>query len=482
MPDDAELLRRYARDADEAAFAEFVRRHIDFVYGAALRPAGGDAPLAADVVQLVFCDVARKAAALAAHSVLIGWLHTATRFAVAKAIRGDARRRAREREAWQMNEQTREETPGADWTRLQPVLDAALGELKERDRAAILLRFFENRPLAEVGAKLALSETAARSCVDRALEKLRERLARRGITSTGAALGLALANQVTVAAPAGLANAVASGAVASVAAAGGLGVFGTILTMSKIKMGIAGALLLAGVTVSVIEARANRALRAELRPISGRDEEARSAQLQRENQQLALRVKEAAQNNPEIEELTRVRNRIAALKARPPGVVDEEMRAPRNLGRATPAAAIETFCWALGTGDLDLVASFLTFSEDSPEDRAAFMANFSPAVRERYRTPERLCAAAFFGAGTPNPQPEMQVVSVQERDGPDDVRIKLWWRTPDGKEAGGDNSYRRRADGWAEKPMSLAKPGLVEIVRQRIDANGNFIRPATAKP
>src|ERR1041385_5282487 len=99
MSDDAELLRRYAREADERAFAEFVRRHIDFVYGAALRQAGGDAALAADVVQLVFSDAARKAPALAGHAWLIGWLHTATRFAVAKAIRGDARRRAREHEA-----------------------------------------------------------------------------------------------------------------------------------------------------------------------------------------------------------------------------------------------------------------------------------------------------------------------------------------------------------------------------------------------
>lgn len=98
MIDDAELLNRYARFGAQDALAEFVRRHIDFVYAAALRQANGDAALARDVTQLVFTDATRKAAALAQHRVLIGWLHTATRFATAKAIRTENRRRSREQE------------------------------------------------------------------------------------------------------------------------------------------------------------------------------------------------------------------------------------------------------------------------------------------------------------------------------------------------------------------------------------------------
>ena len=94
--EDAELLRRYAEENSDAAFAELVRRHIDFVYAAALRQARGNAPLAQDVAQVVFTDLARKAATLARHEVVVGWLHTATRFAVAKAIRSESRRTARE--------------------------------------------------------------------------------------------------------------------------------------------------------------------------------------------------------------------------------------------------------------------------------------------------------------------------------------------------------------------------------------------------
>ena len=65
MNDDTQLLRRYADEGFEAAFAEVVRRHVDLVYGAALRQTHGNAALAQDVVQGVFTDMARKAAASA---------------------------------------------------------------------------------------------------------------------------------------------------------------------------------------------------------------------------------------------------------------------------------------------------------------------------------------------------------------------------------------------------------------------------------
>jgi RNA polymerase sigma factor (sigma-70 family) len=195
MPDDTELLRRYARDREEAAFAELVRRHVDLVYAAALRRTNGDTHRAADATQQVFVALARHAASLANHPVLAGWLYTATRNATLNLLREETRRQLREQEAFTMHELSSGAGPEADWRQLRPVLDAAMDELDAADREALLARFFQGRPLAEVGATLRVSEDAARKRVDRALEKLRERLTRRGITSTAVALGAVLAAQ-----------------------------------------------------------------------------------------------------------------------------------------------------------------------------------------------------------------------------------------------------------------------------------------------
>src|SRR5262245_32218128 len=97
--EDTELLRRYARDGDEKAFAELVRRRIGLVYSVALRRVGGNRHRAEDAVQSVFTDLARKAAALSQRGVLIGWLHRSTQFAAAGIVRAEQRRQAHEHEA-----------------------------------------------------------------------------------------------------------------------------------------------------------------------------------------------------------------------------------------------------------------------------------------------------------------------------------------------------------------------------------------------
>jgi len=175
------------------------------------------------------------------------------------------------------------------------------------------------------------------------------------------------------------------------------------------------------------------------------------------------------------------------LRARPPGVTDAAFHVPRNLGRATPSAAIETFAWATDRGDLDLAASFISFSDDSPANREAFLANFSDAIRARYRTVERVYTAAFYGAvhgkaAIPDPMSRMQIVNIKER-GFDEVRIELWFQTESGREVPGGLPYHRRADGWAEKPVAMLGPGVIAAIRQRLDpATGNYIPAGQPKP
>jgi RNA polymerase sigma factor (sigma-70 family) len=209
MTEDALLLCRYVDEHSEEAFTELVRRHINLVYFAALRRVGGDRHLADDVAQSVFADLARKAPSLKNRTMLTGWLYTSTRFAAAQAVRTEQRRRTHEQEAQTMNEL--HSTPEPGWDQLRPIIDEAMDDLNEREREAILLRFFENLPLAEVGAKFSLSPDAARMRIDRALDKLRGLLAKRGIASTSVALAAIFASQSGLAAPSGLVAKIVAG-------------------------------------------------------------------------------------------------------------------------------------------------------------------------------------------------------------------------------------------------------------------------------
>ena len=216
---DVELLRLYAERQSEEAFSELVSRHINVVYAAALRQVDGDAHLAEDVTQRVFSDLAGKASTLTNHTSLAGWLFSSTRFCALTVRRSEQRRRAREQEAYMMEQVNESRSPSPDWEELSGVLDETMNELGETDREAILLRFFEGRSLAETGAGLGVSDNAARMRVDRALDKLRELLSSRGISSTAAALAVLFDSYGAPPAPVKLAGRVAKQAVKGGAAA-----------------------------------------------------------------------------------------------------------------------------------------------------------------------------------------------------------------------------------------------------------------------
>ena len=253
MSEDAALLERYAQECAEDAFSELVRRHVDLVYSAALRQLGDDAHAAADVSQLVFVELARQSSRLIRHPSLSGWLYTTTRRIAFHRIRTESRRSRREEQVHSMHEFLRD-APGdaqsPNWRLLRPVLDDAMHALGETDRQAILTRFFEQQSLAVVGMRLGLNENAARMRVARALEKLRGQLAKRGISSTAAALAIYLPECAVASAPAGL----AAGIISSVPAALGTTGLGTaaslFLMSSKLKTALAVGALLAAVSIA----------------------------------------------------------------------------------------------------------------------------------------------------------------------------------------------------------------------------------------
>lgn len=487
MTDDADLLRRYADEGAEEAFAELVRRNLDLVFATAQRHLG-DAHRAQDVAQLVFIDLARKAAALRSHPALVSWLYTSTRFAALKLRRTEQRRQAREQEAHTMHDMLSPERP-LEWERLRPLLDEVLQALGERDREILLLRYFRGLPFSELARTLQLNEGTARMRVDRALDKLSGLLAQRGIRSTAGALGVALGGAIASAAPAGLAASITGAALASAAGVAGVsamsaGAVGVVFAMSKMKAVIVGALVAGGLATAVVEVRANRTLRSELAAASRVDPE----QAQRENRRLHTEVDRLSGADPDMAELVRLRTRLATLKARPEGVTDAALRIPTNQGRATPMAAAETFGWAIQNGDLEMLAKYLAFTDDSPEARAAFMAKLSPALRERFRTPEAVCVAALFVSALnrsvmADPMEAMQVFSVEEHKWPGEVTIKLWLRLQSGRETETSDRYERRGDGWGVKAFELGSPVLLGLVRERLDpATGNYIGPKITLP
>lgn len=200
--EDFDLLRDYVANRSETAFRELVERHVNMVYATAFRQVG-DAHLAEEATQAVFIALAKKARGLSSSTILAGWLFRAAQFAAAKVQRSEVRRKHWEQQAAQMEPNPSDSATA--WDQMAPQLNDALNELKEPDRDALILRFFESKTMAQIGTALGTTEGAAKMRVARALEQLRGIFQARGIAVPVTLLAAALTTATAHAAPVGLA-------------------------------------------------------------------------------------------------------------------------------------------------------------------------------------------------------------------------------------------------------------------------------------
>ncbi|QJE95652.1 RNA polymerase sigma factor [Luteolibacter luteus] len=247
-PSDAELLADWLRNRHEAAFHALVARYAGLVHQAGLRTTGDDS-LAAEASQLTFITLARKARSLASRSSLAGWLHL-TAVMQAKNLLRQRLREHRKRELLRTHMETDSHGPTADaWRRMQPVLDEALAALSSKDREALLLRFYRSLSVREIAAALGIATDAAQKRLDRATERLRHQLARRGCqvgSSLGAIMiaGFGADSQAAIPSSSVLASKAIAAATGSTAST--LTTIGIIIMTKKATIAAGVAVLLAG--------------------------------------------------------------------------------------------------------------------------------------------------------------------------------------------------------------------------------------------
>ena len=251
---DGELLKAYSESASEEAFGQLTRQYINLVYSAALRQIGNHAG-AEEVTQVVFILLARKAATLDPKTILPAWLLRTTRFTALNYRQRESRRNQREQHAFCMNQpgQASEESP---WDQIAPFLDDALDQLNERDRTALILRFFQNKSVKDVGLSLGIEPAAAGKRIGRAVEKIRARLIRRGLILSSAGLIAGLGSQAVQAAPAGMTATITAGALGASSSATSSLASTTLnwIAAAKIKASVVawGSLLVTGIGTGVV--------------------------------------------------------------------------------------------------------------------------------------------------------------------------------------------------------------------------------------
>jgi RNA polymerase sigma factor (sigma-70 family) len=258
MSDDA-LLHEFNRARSEQAFEALVQRHLRLVFATALRQVG-DRSLAEEISQQVFLALARKAGRLGGHQTIAGWLYQTTLREAKRTLRTELRRQRRDQLALEVGALGHGSADEADG--LLPLLDEALASLRESERLAVILRYFEGKSWREVGTELGASEDAVQKRGERALETLGRFFARHGFKVSAAALTTGLTTQASAAVPMTLAGVITQTALVPTASASTMGVLAMHL-MNLTKTQTTVATLLVCAAPIAYETSARRAIETE---------------------------------------------------------------------------------------------------------------------------------------------------------------------------------------------------------------------------
>jgi RNA polymerase sigma factor (sigma-70 family) len=179
---DAELLRRFATDRDEAAFEQLVSRHGGLVWAVCRRMLRA-APDADDAFQATFLALVRSAPRLRVDRTLGGWLHGVAVRVCLNVRRGDARRSARE----QLAARPEAVADGTAWDDVHAAVHAEVENLPPALREAFVLCELQGVRQTEAATQLGWKLGTLSGRLTKARQRLLKRLTDRGITPAVAA-------------------------------------------------------------------------------------------------------------------------------------------------------------------------------------------------------------------------------------------------------------------------------------------------------
>jgi RNA polymerase sigma factor (sigma-70 family) len=182
---DANLLDRFVRTRDEAAFRELVRRLGPTVFGVCRRHLGSTAD-ADDAFQTTFLVLARKAGTVRPPGRVAAWVHGVASLAARKLRQTRRRRQLREVAVSHLPDCPAPE--GEMDTELLPAVDEELGRLPDNYRLPIVLCGLRRLTIAEAAAELGWPVGTVATRLSRGRAELGKRLAKRGITLAAVAV------------------------------------------------------------------------------------------------------------------------------------------------------------------------------------------------------------------------------------------------------------------------------------------------------